>query len=86
MFNESLRAESYAIANLLRDAGYATEIYPGLPRMKKQLQYANRRNVDHVVFIGTDEAREGVIKLKNMQTGQEQTIEKHQLMDALKQP
>lgn len=85
VFNETLRGESYAVANLLRDAGYATEIYPGLPRIKKQLQYANRRNVDHVIFIGTDEAQEGVIKLKNMQSGEEQTLEKHQLIDALKQ-
>lgn len=84
VFNESLRAESYAVANTLREAGYATEIYPGIPRMKKQLQYANRRHVRYVIFIGTDEARQGVIKLKSMETGEEQTIRQDELITHLK--
>ena len=53
--------------------------------MKKQLQYANRRHVDYVIFIGSDEAREGVIKLKRMDTGEEQTVQKEALISHLKQ-
>lgn len=85
VFNESLRSESYAIANTLREAGYATEIYPGIPRMKKQLQYANRKQVSYVIFIGTDEARDGIIKLKNMDTGEEHTVQKEELITRLTQ-
>ena len=74
MFNEALRPESFAVATQLRNAGIATEVYPKLARMKKQLQYAHRREVAHVVFLGTEEIRSGVAKVKDMATGEESTV------------
>ena len=42
----------------LRDAGIATEIYPESAKMKKQMEYANRRMIPYVVIIGGNELQE----------------------------
>ncbi|MGB0647043.1 MAG: histidine--tRNA ligase [Bradymonadia bacterium] len=83
IFNESLRPKSFQIANTLREAGFATEIFPGTPKMKKQLQYANRRSVSFVIFIGVDEARDGLIKIKNMDSGEEKLVAQSELITHL---
>ncbi len=74
VFNEALRPQSFAVATQLRNAGIATEVYPKLARMKKQLQYAHRRDVGHVIFLGTEEVRSGVAKVKDMASGEESTV------------
>ena len=84
VFNETLRAKSFALASQLRAAGLATEIYPQMARMKKQLQYANRREVTYVVFIGEDEVRDHVVKIKNMSSGTESIVPEHAIIEHLR--
>ncbi len=84
VFNEALRPQSFEVATLLRNAGIPTEVYPKVARMKKQLQYAHRRDVDHVIFLGTEEVRNGVAKIKNMASGEESTVELDAILSHLK--
>ena len=84
VFNEEMRPRSFALANTCREAGIATEIYPKTVRMKKQLQYAHRREVEYVVFIGPDEERDGVVKVKHMTSGEESTVTQDAILDHLK--
>jgi histidyl-tRNA synthetase len=65
---------SLRIMRSLRDAGIATEIYPESAKMKKQMEYANRRMIPYVVIIGSDELAECKATVKNMRTGEQQTI------------
>ena len=66
---------SLQIIRSLRDAGIATEIYPEAAKMKKQMEYANRRMIPYVVIIGSNELAERKATVKNMRTGEQQSVE-----------
>ena len=66
---------SMQIIRSLRDAGIAAEIYPEAAKMKKQMEYANRRMIPYVVIIGTNELAERKATVKNMRTGEQQSLE-----------
>ncbi|MCR5821711.1 MAG: histidine--tRNA ligase [Bacteroidales bacterium] len=73
-----------AIAARLRAEGIATLIYPDAAKMKKQMDYANRKAVPYVVFVGEAEMQNGTATLKNMTTGEQQTLTVDQLIEHLK--
>ncbi|MDR0509686.1 MAG: histidine--tRNA ligase [Rikenellaceae bacterium] len=58
----------------LRQAGVAAEIYPDAAKMKKQMEYANRRAIPYVAIVGGDELSTGRAKIKNMLSGEEQSV------------
>jgi len=58
----------------LRDAGVAAEIYPEAGKMKKQMEYANRRGIPFVVIVGSQEIEAQAATVKNMQSGEQQHI------------
>jgi histidyl-tRNA synthetase len=58
----------------LRDAGIACDLYPEPTKMKKQMSYANARNVPYVAIIGETERQENKVSLKNMVTGEQKDI------------
>ena len=58
----------------LRKAGIAAEIYPESSKMKKQMEYANRRSIPFVVIIGSQELEQGVATVKNMRSGEQTQV------------
>ncbi len=58
----------------LRTHGMAAEIYPEATKMKKQMEYASRRGIPFVIIIGSDELAEGKATVKNMFSGEQQTV------------
>ena len=66
---------SMQIIRSMRDAGIAAEIYPEAAKMKKQMEYANRRMIPYVVIIGSNELAERKATVKNMRTGEQQSLE-----------
>ena len=68
--------ESYALPFLqeLRGLGISAELYPAGAKMKKQLDYANNKQVPYVVVIGSDEIESGLLTLKNMKTGEQEKL------------
>lgn len=54
-----------------RAAGIRTEIYPDKAKMKKQMAYANTKNIAYVALAGDNEMAEGKVTLKNMATGEQ---------------
>ncbi|MCF2491414.1 histidine--tRNA ligase [Dyadobacter sp. CY347] len=58
----------------LRAAGINAEIYPDSVKLKKQLDYADRKNIPFVILIGSDEMETGQLTLKNMKTGEQQKL------------
>ena len=58
----------------LRSMGIPCEIYPDNAKMKKQMEYANRRAIPYVIIIGSDERASGQVSLKNMVSGEQKTI------------
>ena len=57
-----------------RAAGLRCEIYPDSAKMKKQMQYANAKQIPYVALVGESEMAEGKLTLKNMQTGEQQLV------------
>jgi len=59
--------------NQLRNDGIVCEIYPDDVKIKKQLDYANKKGIDFVVIIGDDELKKDIFKVKDMSKGEEST-------------
>ncbi|MDY7393636.1 histidine--tRNA ligase [Aureibaculum sp. 2210JD6-5] len=55
----------------LRENGVKSELYPDDTKLKKQMNYANRRDIDYVVLAGESELNERTFTLKNMKTGEQ---------------
>ena len=58
----------------LRKAGIQSDIYPDAAKMKKQMEYANKRAIPYVVIVGESERIEGVATVKNMVKGEQQKV------------
>ena len=67
----------------LRAAGISSEIYPDSGKMKKQMDYANRKGVKYVVLAGESEINSGMVTLKNMETGDQKLINPEELVGFL---
>ncbi len=58
----------------LRAAGIAAEIYPDAAKMKRQMEWANRRGVPMVAIVGGEELARGVVTVKDMQSGEQREV------------
>jgi histidyl-tRNA synthetase len=68
----------------VREAGISAEIYPEAAKMKKQMGYANTRNIPFVAIAGETEMQSGSITLKNMTTGEQNILPTAELVNLLK--
>ena len=64
----------------VRQAGINAELYPEPVKMKKQMKYANARNVPYVALIGSHELENSVITIKDMTTGSQNTLSVRELL------
>ena len=74
IWDEESIAESLKLAAELRSSGLRVTVYPEADKLGKQIKYADSINVPYVCIIGDDEAKQGMVKLKNMKTGEESTF------------
>lgn len=58
----------------LRLDGISAEIYPDQAKLKKQLDYANKKKIPYVIVIGSEEMNSGELTFKNMTTGEQQKL------------
>lgn len=68
----------------LRDADINAEIYPEAAKLKKQMTFANNKNINYVVLVGSDEMNSGKLTVKNMQTGEQHAFTIEELIQELK--
>lgn len=66
-----------------RAAGIRTEIYPDKAKMKKQMTYANTKNIAYVALAGDNEMAEGKVTLKNMATGEQLLLTADELIETV---
>ena len=71
------------IIQQVRTAGLSAEIYPGSAKMKKQMSYANAKQIPFVALAGDDEMQSGKITLKNMTTGEQTLLTPQQLIESI---
>jgi histidyl-tRNA synthetase len=68
----------------LRDAGVNAEIYPDAAKMKKQMTFANNKDIKYVVLVGSDEMESGKLTVKNMITGEQESLTIKELITLFK--
>ncbi len=70
------KEEEFALKVLqdFRNAGIKTELYPEAAKMKKQMSYANANNIAFVLLAGDREIESGKLTLKNMASGEQQSL------------
>ena len=73
-FGEKETASCIPLVAQLRKAGVRTEIYPDAAKMKKQMSYANAKEIPFVVLVGENEMNTGKLTLKNMTTGEQTQV------------
>ena len=73
-FGEAEAAYALPAVAACRQAGIRTEIYPDATKMKKQMAYANAREIPFVALAGESEMAEGKFTLKNMTTGEQTAV------------
>jgi histidyl-tRNA synthetase len=67
-----------------REAGIRTEIYPDSSKMKKQMSYANAKQIPFVALAGENEMSAGKLTLKNMLSGDQQLLTAEELINVVK--
>lgn len=82
-FGEKETAYCLSIINKVRARDIRAEIYPDTAKMKKQMSYANAKQIPFVALAGENEMKEGKITLKNMETGEQQMVTPEELIAKL---
>jgi len=79
------KEEKYCLPILakLRTNGVKSEIFPGSAKMKKQMNYANDKHIPFVIMVGETEMEEGLLSLKDMETGEQIKLTPEALIEKL---
>jgi histidyl-tRNA synthetase len=74
-FGEQELLYSLGWAKVLRAKGVCVEVYPEPTKMKKQMGYADAKNIPYVAIVGGDEMAAGKVMLKNMLSGEQKLVD-----------
>lgn len=83
-FGEAEADYCHQVVGELRKAGVRTELYPDAAKMKKQMKYANDKQIPLVAIVGEDEMKDDVVILKNMTTGVQHTIHRTEIINTMR--
>jgi histidyl-tRNA synthetase len=82
-FGEKEALYCFKAMQSLREAGVRAEVYPDSAKMKKQMNYANNRNIPFVVLVGSNEIEKNTFTIKNMQNGTQQECDLKELLQVV---
>lgn len=83
-FDEETHRFAFNCLTKIREAGINSDIYPEPAKLKKQLDYADRREVPFVILVGSDEMESGILTIKNMKKGEQEKLSLEQIIEQLK--
>lgn len=86
VWNEESVAESLKLANELRSDGLRALVYPEADKLGKQFKYAGQINMPYVCVIGESELAEGNVTVKNMVSGEQETVSRTAVAAHLRKP
>ena len=78
-FDDDTHFHAFNLLASLRSNGISADLYPEPSKMKKQMKYADKINVPHVILVGSEEVNTQQYTLKNMKTGEQDAFD----LDAL---
>jgi histidyl-tRNA synthetase len=79
------QGETYALPLLqnLRNKNINAELYPAGAKIKKQMEYANNKQIPYTILIGSDEMQSGQLTFKNMQSGEQEKLNAQDILSRL---
>ena len=83
-FGDKETAYCLPVVRACRAAGISTEMFPDKAKMKKQMSYANAKNIPFVVLAGENEMAAGKVTLKNMESGEQTLVTAEELIATVK--
>lgn len=83
-FDKKAFEKGLEVIQQLRSEGIAAELFPDTGKLKKQLQYANRKNIPYSIIIGDEELAQEKWQLRNMESGQQQLMSTEKIIEKLK--
>lgn len=82
-YGEKETTETIKVMTKLRDKNISCELYPEAVKLKKQFTYAEKKGIPFIIFYGEQEIKEGKISMKNMKTGEQNTLTLNEFYDIL---
>lgn len=73
-FDDASHTFAFQLLSTLREAGISADLYPEPAKMKKQMKYADKIEVPYTLLIGSEEMDSGFFTLKNMKTGNQESM------------
>lgn len=83
LWDDDLTPHSMRLVHELRSLGLSVDLYPDTDRYGKQFKYADRRNIPFVAILAPDEVEQGVVAIKDMKSGDQETIDRDDVGDWL---
>lgn len=74
IFSPETAMECVRAATVLRDAGIDVEMVPEPVKMAKQFRYADQQKIPYAIVVGPDEARDRLVALKDLASGEQRTV------------
>jgi len=84
IWDEAAMPDALALARLLRAGDIRADVYPEAGKVKNQLKYASARGVRFVTIAGPDERERGEVSLKDLRTGEQQTLARERIAEAIR--
>ena len=81
IWNDDSLRDALALASELRQGGLRVDVYPEPDKLGKQFKYASSRNVPFVAIVGDDERAAGTVSVKDMASGEQQTMPRAEVPD-----
>jgi histidyl-tRNA synthetase len=75
---------AFEIMQMARNAGLPCEIYHEQAKFDKQFKYAEKKHIPYIVIAGSEELANGTCKVKNLETGEQRTINKTEIINVFK--
>lgn len=75
---------SINVASKLREKGIISEVYFEEGKISKKLNYGNKLGISNVILIGNDEAKSGILTLKDMSTGNQYKLTLDEIIEKIK--
>lgn len=73
-YGESESIEALKVISKLRERNISAELYPDAAKLKKQFTYAEKKGIEHLVFLGEQEIKDQTVTIKNLISGEQETV------------
>ena len=83
-FDEESLRHGLGLLTKLRANGISSEIYPDITKLKKQLDFANKKAIPFTLVVGSEEIKSGLLSFKDMDRGEQEKLSIDQVIEKLK--